>query len=191
MDLGSSSHCPSFSVLYFLTDFCIKKIKVLELQAVFDSFPKNYLKLQSDHFHGSQRARGFDDTWVAKGILVGLFSLNWSTAEGGSVDHCCEGGGKDHVCCLWLDLLFFTNYTIQCNNSNKSQSIFEEGTYLINLIQHLLLFLVTLWGPRHAKQDNYKDKWNKESFILEHEILHIFTGLRVCLLKKTIHYRFL
>lgn len=84
MDLGNSSHCPSFSVLYFLTDFGEKKKKLLELQAVFDISPKIDLKLLPNRFHGSQRARGFDDTWVAKGILVGYFpSSFWSTVEGG------------------------------------------------------------------------------------------------------------
>lgn len=60
------------------------------------------------------------------------------------------------------------------------QSIFEEGTYVTNLIQHLLLFIAALRDPGSVTQDSFKDELNKDSLILEHEILHLFTGLRVC-----------
>lgn len=54
------------------------------------------------------------------------------------------------------------------------QSIFEEGIYGTNLCLYSLLFIMVLQSPGSVTQDSYKNKLNKDSLILEHEILHLF-----------------
>lgn len=56
------------------------------------------------------------------------------------------------------------------------QRIFEGGTYITNLIQ---LYYYLLWHL-YEVQTVMQDELNKDSIILEHEKLNLFTGLRVC-----------
>lgn len=54
------------------------------------------------------------------------------------------------------------------------KSIVEECTYVTNLIQHLLLVIPTLWNLGSYVKDSYKVELDKDSHILECEILFIF-----------------
>lgn len=90
-----------------------------------------YKKDKSARTSGSvKKGQGFWWYISGKRNTGGIFFPPVSWAQ--YVDHCCEWGGRKHVSCLWLDLLFFTNCIIQCNDFNKPQSIFEEGTYKLN-----------------------------------------------------------